>query len=91
MVATLLDAATASEKLCLAVSRCFSLLMVLVLRRGRAVRAGRVLGLSGAGRRRSFLREGPNGFVLRVEVRLLSSDRARAGRRRRGGSRSPRS
>ncbi|MQL83244.1 hypothetical protein Taro_015733 [Colocasia esculenta] len=69
----------------LAVSRCFSLLVVLVLRRGRAVRAGRVLGLSGAGRRSSFLREGPNGVVLRMEVRLLSSGRACTGWRRRGG------
>ncbi|MQM21588.1 hypothetical protein Taro_054632, partial [Colocasia esculenta] len=45
--------------------------MVLVLRRGRVVRAGRVLGLSGVGRRRSFLREGPNGVVLRMEVGTL--------------------
>ncbi|MQL76318.1 hypothetical protein Taro_008723, partial [Colocasia esculenta] len=51
----------------LAVSRCFSLLVVLVLRCGRAVRAGCVLGLSGAERRRSFLREGPNGVVLHVD------------------------
>ncbi|MQL95923.1 hypothetical protein Taro_028593 [Colocasia esculenta] len=40
-------------------------------------------------RRRHFLREGPNAVVLRVEVRLLSSGRARVGRRRRDGSRSP--
>ncbi|MQL77360.1 hypothetical protein Taro_009762 [Colocasia esculenta] len=33
----------------------------------------------------------PNGCVLRVVVSLLSSGRARVGRRRRGGSRGPRS
>ncbi|MQL75172.1 hypothetical protein Taro_007544 [Colocasia esculenta] len=49
--------------------------MVLVLRRGRAVRAGRVLGLSGARRRRSsFLREDHNWFVLRVEVVTVAWD-----------------
>ncbi|MQL77446.1 hypothetical protein Taro_009854 [Colocasia esculenta] len=42
-------------------------------------------------RRRFYLREGPNGCVLRVEVSLPSSGRARVGRRRRGGSLGPRS
>ncbi|MQM04289.1 hypothetical protein Taro_037085 [Colocasia esculenta] len=65
--------------------------MVLVLRWYRPVHAGDVLVLLGARRRWSFRREGPNGSALLVEVRLLSSGRARAGRRRRGGSRGPRS
>ncbi|MQM13290.1 hypothetical protein Taro_046212 [Colocasia esculenta] len=54
------------------VSRCSPSLVVLVLRRGRAVCAGRVLGLSGAGRRHSFLREGPNGVFLHMEVGILA-------------------
>ncbi|MQL84444.1 hypothetical protein Taro_016945, partial [Colocasia esculenta] len=62
-----------------------------VLRWCRPARAGDVVVPFGAKRRRFYLREGPNGFVLRVEVRHLSSGRARTGQRRRGGSRSPRS
>ncbi|MQL95596.1 hypothetical protein Taro_028266 [Colocasia esculenta] len=46
---------------------------------------GDVVVSFGARRRRPFLREGPNGFALHVEVRLLSSDRACVWRRRRGG------
>ncbi|MQM04927.1 hypothetical protein Taro_037732 [Colocasia esculenta] len=56
-----------------------------VLRWCRPAHAGDVFVSFGVRRRRPFLREGPNRFVLRVEVRLLSSGRVRAGRRRRGG------
>ncbi|MQL95573.1 hypothetical protein Taro_028242 [Colocasia esculenta] len=42
--------------------------------------------LCGARRRWSFLHEGPNGSALHVEVRLLSSGKARIGRTRQGGS-----
>ncbi|MQM13503.1 hypothetical protein Taro_046428 [Colocasia esculenta] len=62
-----------------------------VLRWCRPARIGDVFVPFGVRRRRPFLREGPNGFVLHVEVRLLSSGRARTGWRRRGDSRSPRS
>ncbi|MQL89630.1 hypothetical protein Taro_022201 [Colocasia esculenta] len=44
---------------------------VLVLRWCRPTRAGDVFVPSGARRRHSFLREGPHGFVLRVEVGTL--------------------
>ncbi|MQL74071.1 hypothetical protein Taro_006440, partial [Colocasia esculenta] len=50
-----------------------------------------VLVVLGERRRWSFRREGPNGSALLLEVRLLSSGRARVGWRRRGGSRHPRS
>ncbi|MQM14690.1 hypothetical protein Taro_047624 [Colocasia esculenta] len=69
----------------------FFVLVVLVLRWCRPVRAGDMLVVLGARRRWSFRREGPNGSALLVEVRLLSSDRARVGQRRRGGSCGPRS
>ncbi|MQL76955.1 hypothetical protein Taro_009355 [Colocasia esculenta] len=39
----------------------------------------------GARRRRFYLREGPNGCILRVEVSLPSSGRVRVGRSRWGG------
>ncbi|MQL67818.1 hypothetical protein Taro_000112, partial [Colocasia esculenta] len=45
----------------------------------------------GARRRWPFRREGPNGSALLLEVRLLNSDRARVGRRKRGVSHHPRS
>ncbi|MQM09386.1 hypothetical protein Taro_042253 [Colocasia esculenta] len=67
------------------------MLVVLVLRWCRPVRAGDVLVVLGVRRRWPFRREGPNGSALLVEVRLLSSGRARAERRRRRGSRGPRS
>ncbi|MQM23100.1 hypothetical protein Taro_056162 [Colocasia esculenta] len=52
---------------------------------------GGVIVELGARRRWPFRREGPNGPALLLEVRLLSSGRARAGQRRRGGSHRPRS
>ncbi|MQM14603.1 hypothetical protein Taro_047536 [Colocasia esculenta] len=57
----------------------------------RTVVSGDVVVVLGGRRRWSFLREGPNGSALLVEVRLLSSGRARAGRTRWGGSGGPRS
>ncbi|MQL68210.1 hypothetical protein Taro_000489 [Colocasia esculenta] len=72
----------------LTASRCFSLLTVLVLRRGRAVRAGVVLAACGARRRSSFLREGHNGFVLRGFPERLFRNPARLVTR---SSRRPRS
>ncbi|MQL95260.1 hypothetical protein Taro_027926, partial [Colocasia esculenta] len=60
--------------------------LVLVVRWCRLHRAGDVLVVLGARRRWPFRREGPNGSALLLEVRLLSSGRARAGQRRRGGS-----
>ncbi|MQM15523.1 hypothetical protein Taro_048469, partial [Colocasia esculenta] len=75
----------------LAVSRPFFVLVVLVLRWRDPVRVGDVVVVLGARRRWPFRREGPNGSALLVEVRLLSSDRARTGRRRRGGSHGPHS
>ncbi|MQL70900.1 hypothetical protein Taro_003215, partial [Colocasia esculenta] len=45
----------------------------------------------GARRRWPFRREGPNGSALLLKVRLLSSDRTRAGQRRWGGSHRPHS
>ncbi|MQL84232.1 hypothetical protein Taro_016739 [Colocasia esculenta] len=64
---------------------------VLVVGGDTPVRAGGVIVELGARRRWPFQREGPNGSALLLEVRLLSSGRARTGRRRRGGSRRPRS
>ncbi|MQM16983.1 hypothetical protein Taro_049949 [Colocasia esculenta] len=60
--------------------------MVLVLRWCRPVRAGDVLVVLGARRRWPFRREGPNESAVLLEVRLLSSGRARVERRRRGDS-----
>ncbi|MQM20206.1 hypothetical protein Taro_053222 [Colocasia esculenta] len=92
-----------------AVSWWIVVLEASVLRWCRPALAGDLFVPFGARRRHPFLREGPNGFVLRVEaefppsvftsrmvvttssrtefptVRLLSSGRARVGRRRRGG------
>ncbi|MQM09303.1 hypothetical protein Taro_042173 [Colocasia esculenta] len=65
------------------------MLVVLVLRWCRPVHAEDVFVVLEARRRWSFLREDPNGSALLVEVRLLSSGRACAGRRRWGGSHGP--
>ncbi|MQL68044.1 hypothetical protein Taro_000335 [Colocasia esculenta] len=62
-----------------------------MLRWCRPVRARDAFMLLGARRRWSFLREGPNRSAFLVEVRLLSSGRAHAGRRRQSGSRGPHS
>ncbi|MQM15322.1 hypothetical protein Taro_048264 [Colocasia esculenta] len=67
------------------------MLKVPVLRWCRPAHAGDVFVVLGAMRRWPFRREGPNRSALLVEVRLLSSGRARAGRRRRSGSRGPHS
>ncbi|MQL72874.1 hypothetical protein Taro_005223 [Colocasia esculenta] len=63
----------------------------LMLRWCCPVRAEDVFVVLGARRRWPFRREGPNGLALLMEVRLLSSGRARTGRRRWGRSRGPRS
>ncbi|MQM08922.1 hypothetical protein Taro_041780 [Colocasia esculenta] len=69
----------------------FLVLGVLMVRWCHPVHVGDVFVLLGVRRRWSFLGEGPNGSALLVEVRLLSSSRARAGRTRRGSSGGPRS
>ncbi|MQL68937.1 hypothetical protein Taro_001198, partial [Colocasia esculenta] len=51
----------------LAFSRWFFVLVVLVLRWCRPVRAGDMLVVLGARRKWSFLREGPNGLALLLE------------------------